>query len=158
MLSSWIWLTLSFGNFPICLILIWIVSCTFINCLCSCRWKALCLHKYSFYICCHPLASTSSTWKLFLCKRKQVKIVIISPYESKEAWDIWLFLKNWKGHINKTHWQSCLYLLPCPDCPLPLFCTSFSYLLVWRWNLIVLIREISSVKAGSNYLLQGANS
>lgn len=114
MLSSWIWLTLSFGNFPICLILIWIVSCTFINCLCSCRWKALCLHKYSFYICCHPLASTSSTWKLFLCKRKQVKIVIISPYESKEAWDIWLFLKNRKGHINKTHWQSCLLFTAMP--------------------------------------------
>lgn len=76
---TWIFPILSFEKFPICLVLIWIVRHKFINFVCSSRGKVLCLPKSSFYICSHPLTFMNLTWKLFMCKRKLVKIVIISP-------------------------------------------------------------------------------
>lgn len=92
-LSSWIFLTPSFevSHLPSAHLYCEVYIYKF---LCSSRWEVLCLHKSSFYIYCHPLTFSNLTWKLFMCMRKQVKILIISPYKSKETWNIWQLLKD----------------------------------------------------------------
>lgn len=128
-LSSWIFLTPSFEKFSHLPGAHLYCEVDIYKFLCSSRWKFLCLHKSSFCIYfCHPLTFINLTWKLFMCKRKQVKILIASPYQSKINMGYLAIPERLKGYMKESHWQSCFYSLPYPGFLLPFFSPQFPIL------------------------------
>lgn len=163
MLLSWIFLTLSFEKFPICLMLTHcevcshIVRCTFIN---------FYVHPdEKFCVCTSPVSLfTVTLWlspilpESYLCVRERRWKCLLYHHTKAEKHGIFGHSWNTGRAYKEKSTAKLLVFTGMPWLSSALLFYSISYLLDWWWNLIDLIKDISPVKTGDSYLLQGVNS